>query len=184
MRLRLTLATAILASACVAPMPTAAPQTATAPSASSAAPFPTTAPSLAGAGSVLLVGRIVTMADPPEVEAILIVDGRVAAMGSRAAVEASAPPGTKMIELGANVAYPGFIDAHSHWIGDREHYGVGSAQDAMQAAVSRGWTSIAELWVNQDRLAELEELDRGGLPLRVDAYLAANHPGPGWNPPW
>ena len=73
----------------------------------------------------MLLGRIVTMAEPAEVEAIQIVDGRVAASGTRAEVEAHLPSGdTRLIELGANVAYPGFIDAHAHWIGDRNYYGL------------------------------------------------------------
>ena len=176
MRLRMTLATALLASACVGPTPTATPTTATAPS-SNATTVLATGPSVSGAGSVLLVGRIVTMADPPEVEAILIVDGRVAATGSRAAVEASAPPGTKVIELGDNVAYPGFIDAHAHWIGDRDYYGLTTTADAMAAALSRGWTSISEQWVSRERLDELEELAADAeLRIRVDAYLALNEP--------
>jgi predicted amidohydrolase YtcJ len=126
---------------------------------------------------VLLVGRIVTMADPPEVEALLIVDGRVSAMGTFPVVEALAPPDTPIIDLGPNVAYPGFIDAHSHWIGDREHYGGGSAQDVISEVVRRGWTSIAELWVDQERLDELERLDAAGeLTPRVDAYLALSDP--------
>jgi hypothetical protein len=140
---------------------------------------PTAAPaSPARAGSVLLVGRIVTMADPPEVEAVLIVDGRIAALGSRAEVEASATPGTRVIELGDNVAYPGFIDARSHWIGDREHYVPDmSAHDVVAEVVRRGWTSIGELWVDEERLAELERLDAAGdLPIRVDAYLALSDP--------
>jgi len=41
-----------------------------------------------------------------------------------------------------NVAYPGFIDAHAHWIGDREHCGLESAAEAMDAAVSRGWLDV------------------------------------------
>ena len=45
----------------------------------------------------------------------------------------------------------------------------------MDAAISRGWTSISEQWVNQERLAELETLAADdALPLRVDAYLALN----------
>ena len=39
----------------------------------------------------------------------------------------------------------------------------------------RGWTSISEQWVNQERLDELEALAADdALPLRVDAYLALN----------
>ena len=45
----------------------------------------------------------------------------------------------------------------------------------MDAAVSRGWTSISEQWVNPERLDELEALAADdALPLRVDAYLALN----------
>ena len=43
-------------------------------------------------------------------------------------------------------------------------------------AVRRGWTSISEQWVNQERIDELTRLAAdGALPLRVDAYLALNY---------
>ncbi|HET9852543.1 MAG TPA: amidohydrolase family protein, partial [Candidatus Limnocylindrales bacterium] len=76
--------------------------------------------------------------------------------------------------------YPGFIDAHAHWIGDRNYYGLETPADAMAAAAERGWTSISEQWVDADKLDELEGLAAAGeLPLSVDAYLALNgvHPG-------
>jgi predicted amidohydrolase YtcJ len=120
------------------------------------------------------------MDEPAIAEAIALEDGLVKAIGTRDEVMSLADGETRVIDLGPNVAYPGFVDAHSHWIGDREHYlGAGSAQDAMQAAVSRGWTSIGELWVHQDRLDELRGLDAAGeLRLHVDAYLALNEPAP------
>jgi predicted amidohydrolase YtcJ len=80
-----------------------------------------------------------------------------------------------VVDIGSNVAYPGFIDAHSHWIGDREVYDVDTPAEAMDLALARGWTSIAEQWVNPERLRELEALAADdALPLRVDAYLALN----------
>ena len=83
------------------------------------------------------------------------------------------------MDIGKNVAYPGFIDAHAHWIGDRDYYGIETAAEAMEAAISRGWTSISEQWVDPDRLAELTALAADdALPLRVDAYLALNAPAP------
>jgi predicted amidohydrolase YtcJ len=86
---------------------------------------------------------------------------------------------TKVIDLGTNVAYPGFVDAHSHWIGDRGMMGLGTPAEAIQAALSRGWTSITETWVDQVRMDELRALDAAGeLKLRVDGYLALNLPGP------
>ncbi len=119
------------------------------------------------------------MAEPAIAEALLIEDGTVTAVGTRAEVLALAGDRVPVMDIGSNVAYPGFIDAHSHWIGDREYYDGGSAAEAMQAALSRGWTSIAELWVNQERLAELNALAaERALALRVDAYLALNEPAP------
>ena len=80
-----------------------------------------------------------------------------------------------VVDIGSNVAYPGFIDAHAHWIGDRDYYGLDSAEEAMDAALQRGWTSISEQWVNPERLDELETLAADdALPIRVDAYLALN----------
>ena len=130
-------------------------------------------------GSVVIVGRIVTMDDPPVAEALLVERGRVTCVGSRDEVLAMARDEIPVIDIGRNVAYPGFIDAHAHWIGDREYYGLESAHEAMDAALSRGWTSISEQWVDSDRLAELEGLAADdALPIRVDAYLALNAPAP------
>jgi predicted amidohydrolase YtcJ len=45
----------------------------------------------------------------------------------------------------------------------------------MDAALSRGWASISEQWVNPERLDELTALAADdALPIRVDAYLALN----------
>ena len=154
--------------------PSAAPGSTADPSVvADAAPFPTGS----GIGSVVLVGRIVTMDEPPVAEALLIEDGTVTAVGTRDDVLALAGDQVPIVDIGQNVAYPGFIDAHAHWIGDREYYGLETAADAMQAALARGWTSISEQWVNQERLTELETLAADdALPLRVDAYLTLNEP--------
>ncbi|HEX5827053.1 MAG TPA: amidohydrolase family protein [Candidatus Limnocylindrales bacterium] len=130
-------------------------------------------------GSLVLAGRIVTMADPPSAEALRIEDGVVAAVGGREEILAAAGDGVPVIDLGDAVAYPGFIDAHAHWIGDRGYYGAATPAEAMDAALTRGWTSISEQWVNDERLVELERLaEEDALPLRVDAYLTLNEPGP------
>ena len=174
---------AIAATACGAPSPPASPLVAAGPTPSTSAPSSLPRPTtlLESSGTVLIVGRIVTMDDPPEVEALLVVDGRVTAMGARSTIEARLPAGDiPLIELGSNVAYPGFIDAHAHWIGDRNYYGIDSPAAAMAAAASRGWTSISEQWVDADKLRELEALAvANALPLRVDTYLALNGVDPG-----
>ena len=157
-------------SACAPSSPSASPS---ADASAGAVASPSAAPPRTG--SLVLVGRILTLDDPPVAEALLIEDGIVAAVGTRDAVTARAGTGVPVIELGERVAYPGFIDAHAHWIGDRDRYGVETPAAAMDLAIRRGWTSISEQWVNQERLSELTRLaaDRA-LPLRVDGYLALN----------
>jgi predicted amidohydrolase YtcJ len=155
-----------------------------APATNSLSPIPT-APSAAPSatsphtGSLVIAGRIVTLDAPPITEAMLIEGGMVAAIGTRDEMLAVAGEPVEVIDLGQNVAYPGFIDAHAHWIGDRDYYGTESAEAAMEEAVTRGWTSISEQWVDPGRIAELEGLSADdALPLRIDAYLALNAPAP------
>jgi predicted amidohydrolase YtcJ len=136
-------------------------------------------PSAAESGRIILVGQIVTMDHPARAEATAFEDGVVLAVGSRDEVLALADDQTRIIDIGSNVVYPGFIDAHSHWIGDRSVMGLATPQDAMDAAIRRGWTSISEQWVDQSRLDELLSLaNDNALRLRVDGYLALNLPAP------
>ena len=147
------------------------------PTAPSDAPMPpaSATPSASYGSRLVIVGRIVTMDDPPIAEALLIEDGMVAAVGARDEVLALAGDEVPVLDIGQNVAYPGFIDAHAHWIGDRDYYGIDTPAAAMDAASSRGWTSISEQWINPEKLDLLTSLaTAGALPLRVDAYLALN----------
>jgi predicted amidohydrolase YtcJ len=131
-----------------------------------------------GPAEVVFTGHIVTMDHPARVEAMAIAKGRVLALGDLDEVMAHAGNSTQVIDLGSNVAYPGFVDAHSHWIGDRDQMGLDAPQ-AMDSALAHGWTSVAELWVDRERMAELRDLDATGqLRLRVDGYLAMNLPAP------
>ena len=130
--LRLSAALVVLAlvSGC-APSSTSSPSSPT--STASDSPATSAAPSItaAGTGSLVIVGRIVTMDDPAIAEAVLIEDGTVTAVGTRDEVLASAGGDVPVIDIGKNVAYPGFIDAHAHWIGDRKYYELGSPAEAM-----------------------------------------------------
>jgi predicted amidohydrolase YtcJ len=141
----------------------------------SGSPASTPAGATPEGGSVVLVGRIVTIDEPAEAEALFIQDGLVAAVGTRGEVLALAGDQVPVIDIGQNVAYPGFIDAHAHWIGDRNYYEIETPAEAMELAAARGWTSISEQWNDQEKLAQLEALaGEDALPLRVDAYLALN----------
>ncbi len=149
------------------------PSSSTAPSATASAPANES-------GSLVVVGRIVTMDEPAVAEALFIENRTVTAVGTRDAVLALAGNEVPIIDIGQNVAYPGFIDAHAHWIGDHGEYGLDSPAAAMEAALERGWTSISEQWVNPEGLSELETLAADdALSLRVDAYLTLNEPQPG-----
>jgi predicted amidohydrolase YtcJ len=108
--------------------------------------------------------------------AVAIAGDTIVAVGSDADVLALAGPATTVVDLDGLAVLPGFIDSHSHWIGDRALYGVSTAEEAIQMALEGGWTSINELFVNQDRLDELMALDAAGeLRLRVNAYLPVNY---------
>ena len=127
-------------------------------------------------GDLVILGRIVTMDDPAAAEALLIEGGMVTCVGVREEVLARAGEEVPVVDIGSNVAYPGFIDAHAHWVGDRDYYDIGSPDEAMEEALRHGWTTISEQWVNDEGLAQLEALVAdGALPLRVDAYLALNY---------
>jgi hypothetical protein len=166
-RIVVTLVAALLASGCASA--TRSPS----PSASNAAPSARVS-SATGLGTVVLVGRIVTMAEPPIAEA-LIDDGIVAAVGARDEVLALAGDGVPVVDIGENVAYPGFIDAHAHWIGDSNYYRLSAPAEGMARAAERGWTSISEQWINPEKLGWLTGFARDdAMPIRVDAYLALN----------
>ena len=147
--------------------------------------------------SIFYNSQIVTMEEGvPTAEAIAIRGGRIVAIGTNEEILALRGRITRAVDLDARTVLPGFIDSHAHWIGNRNISGIASAptetgrrwvplwvtgdmsagsataQEAVQAALKGGWTSISELFVDQDRLDELLALDEAGeLRIRVNAYL-------------
>jgi predicted amidohydrolase YtcJ len=143
-------------------------------------PAGATAPAaVAGAApDLVLHDAVVLTMDPaaPTASAVAVAGDRIVAVGSDAEVLALAGPSTTVVDLDGRAVVPGFIDSHAHWIGDRELYGVSSAEDAIRMALEGGWTSLNEQFVNQDRLDELTALDAAGeLRVRVNAYLPVNY---------
>ncbi|MHA2058560.1 MAG: amidohydrolase [Candidatus Thorarchaeota archaeon] len=118
-------------------------------------------------------GEILTMEQSPtQVEALAIQDEYIVAVGDESDILAMAGSDTQFIDLEGRTLLPGFIDAHSHHIGDREYVNQSTPEEVIESVLSSGWTSISELFVNQDRLDELRILDQqDDLRIRVNAYL-------------
>ena len=131
------------------------------------------------AGPDLIVHDAVVLTmdpDMPRASAFAVTGDRFVAVGNDEDILALVGSGTTVIDLDGKAVTPGFIDSHSHWIGDRGLYGVRRAHTAIQMALEGGWTSINEHFVNGPRLDELTQLDaEGDLRLRVNAYLPVNY---------
>jgi hypothetical protein len=117
---------------------------------------------------VLRNATVLTMdASRPAADTVVIRGDTIIAVGAEAEVMADLAPNARIIDVGGRVLLPGFNDAHCHRIGDREVAGYESAEDAIEVALEAGWTSISELFVNEERLDELRALDDAGrLRLR------------------
>lgn len=115
-------------------------------------------------------------ASPRVADAVTVSADTITAVGTEADLLAAAGPDAKIVDLGGRVLLPGFNDAHCHRIGDRTEAGYEDAEMAIDEALAAGWTSITEMFVNQERLDELRSLDDAGrLRLRVNAYLPVNY---------
>ena len=116
------------------------------------------------------------MDDPPIAEALLIEAGTVTCVGTRDEVLAAAGDQVPVVDIGENVAYPGSSTPTPTGSGIARSTTSRPPADAWMPPSARGWTSISEQWVNQERIDELEALAADdALPLRVDAYLALNY---------
>ncbi|MFW9929427.1 MAG: amidohydrolase [Candidatus Thorarchaeota archaeon] len=122
---------------------------------------------------IVFNGTIITMENSqPEVEAVAISGDKFTEIGNKTNILALAGSKTVLLDLKGRTLLPGFIDAHSHWIGDRNLVEQGSPNEAIKSAISNGWTSISELFVNEERLNELRSLDQeNNIRIRVNAYL-------------
>jgi predicted amidohydrolase YtcJ len=98
------------------------------------------------------------------------------AIGDEEDILAMAGENTDIIDLEGRTLLPGFIDSHGHHIGDRSIAGQSTAEEVIDSVLSSGWTSISELFVNQNRLDELISLDQqNNLRIRVNAYLPLSY---------
>lgn len=121
-------------------------------------------------------GAILTMEkSQPTAQALAIKDDVILSVGSEAEAMKFKGDSTKLVDLQGMTLSPGFIDSHSHRIGDRWQFGEVSAEQMMAKALSQGWTSLHELFVTDQRLNELVNIaNAGAMPMRVSMYLTMN----------
>jgi predicted amidohydrolase YtcJ len=126
---------------------------------------------------ILHGGPVITM-DPELgiVEAVAIDGDQILAVGDAQSILTLADPDTVVIDLEGKTVLPGLIDAHSHWISDDHLAGIYDAEVAAHTAAQWGVTTMYDMFVKPEDLAELVALDEaGGLPVRVTVYFPVNY---------
>lgn len=125
---------------------------------------------------ILFGGPILTMdPDRPTAQALAVRGDRIAAVGRAREVMLLASDRTALVDLEGAALLPGFVDAHSHFFGRADAAGT-DVDGISDYILSLGITTAAELFVDQDLLAELRRLEEEGrLGVRLSAYLAANN---------
>lgn len=105
---------------------------------------------------VLKNGRIVTLDDEhPEVRALAARDGRIVALGSDAEMAAHVGEDTNVIDLEGQLAIPGFIEGHAHFLG------IGDAKMQLDLMHTANWNEIVAMVAVAVNQAKPGELIRG-----------------------
>jgi predicted amidohydrolase YtcJ len=123
-------------------------------------------------------GVILTMEAEPLASAIAVKGEYILAVGSDEDMLAYAGPGTKLIDLDGRTLMPGFVDAHTHILNDANRYLDGvDYEEAQQLALMNGITTLGDMYVTPEFLAEMRNLDdSGGLLVRTSLYLIYTTP--------
>jgi predicted amidohydrolase YtcJ len=105
---------------------------------------------------VLTNGKIVTM-DPerPQAEALAITGYTIAAVGSRQDIQRYVGPNTRVIDLQGQLATPGFIEGHGHFMG------LGQAKMQLDLTTATSWDDIVALVAEAARKAKPGEWIQG-----------------------
>ena len=92
-----------------------------------------------GPADLLLVGHFRTMNSlQPTAESIAVRDGVIIGLGNRSDVDALTGPGTRTLDLGDGIAYPGFVEPHMH-------YWASATQDSWVDCTPLGGASFDEI---------------------------------------
>ena len=92
------------------------------------------------ADMVIHNGKVVTVDESvPEAQGIVINGDRIELVGSNAEVEAYIGPDTEVIDLEGNLAIPGFIEGHGHFMG------IGSNVLNLDLPDTTSWQGVADM---------------------------------------
>jgi predicted amidohydrolase YtcJ len=118
-------------------------------------------------------GQILTMAMGLPIESAIAVKGEhILAVGGDDQILAMAGEETHMVDLGGKTLMPGFVDAHTHILNDAEHLLGLTLDEAQDLALENGITTLANMFVQEWFLQDLQNLERAGdLRVRTNVYL-------------
>lgn len=107
---------------------------------------------------ILRNGRIVTLDDGrPEVRALAARDDRIVALGSEEDIAKLAGPATSVIDLQGQLAVPGLVESHAHFLG------LGRAAMSLNLMKVKSWDEVVQMVAVAARTAKPGEwiLGRG-----------------------
>jgi predicted amidohydrolase YtcJ len=119
-------------------------------------------------------GTILTMnKDQPTAEAIAVADNMIVAVGSNDEILSLQVSDTELVDLQWRTLMPGFVDPHTHIFNDARYLmDIVDYEKVQQLAMQNGITTLADMFVNQDFLAEMQAFnDSGKLKVRLSLYL-------------
>jgi predicted amidohydrolase YtcJ len=88
---------------------------------------------------ILVNGKLVTVdADRPEAQALAASGGRIVAVGTDEQIERYRGPDTRVVDLQGNLAIPGLIEGHAHFLG------LGRSLMIVDLKGARSWSEIVE----------------------------------------
>jgi len=97
-------------------------------------------PGVEPATMVLRNGKIVTVDDTkPEAQAVAIRDDRIVAVGTNDEIARYVGEATEVIDLGGQLAIPGFIESHGHFTG------IGQAKMSLDLMHVKSWDEIVQM---------------------------------------
>src|SRR5687767_6019850 len=89
---------------------------------------------------VLRNGKIVTVEDKmPEAQAVAIRGDRIVALGTDIGIQRYIGPATKVIDLGGQLAIPGLVESHGHFMG------FGQSKMTLDMLDVKDWNEIVSM---------------------------------------